>query len=112
MGEQLQDANEVSHPGPRAEPLFEFGPQLGERGRQLPVAVHRRVIEGRGLPLQNHEKMSRIEDFFVRPVTPLMRGDHPRVGDDLHVVDEALDGHGAEGPASRHAVAVPSNATV
>ncbi len=49
--EQLQHADVVPRADARPEPRDEGHPQLGERGRELPVAVHRRVIQSRGLTL-------------------------------------------------------------
>jgi hypothetical protein len=51
VGEELQHADVVPRADARTESPDECRTQLGERGGQLPVAVHRRVIESGGLTL-------------------------------------------------------------
>ena len=47
LAEQLQHADELSGSSLWSEPAFEVAAEVGERGRELPVAVDRRVIERR-----------------------------------------------------------------
>ncbi len=94
MGEQLQHADKL--PGPRAwsEPRFEVASKRGVRGRELPVAVDRGVVERRRLALQSHQEMQGIEQLLAAAVAPLVRGNDLPVGHHLDVIDVALHGHG------------------
>ena len=47
LGQQLQDADVLPGAGSGAEALFECLPQLGERQRQLPVAIARMLRPSR-----------------------------------------------------------------
>lgn len=105
-GEELQDADVVAGTGAEAMMIFEMSAKLGERGRQLPVAVDRGMVQRRWLRLQNHQEVQRIEHPLVPFVTPSVGGDDAVVGDDLDAVDETLDGCRAEGVAPRHTVSV------
>ena len=58
-------------PAAWSEPGFEVAAEVGERGRELPVAVDRSMIERGRLAFQNRQKMQRIEHFFAAAVTPL-----------------------------------------
>src|ERR1044071_7388301 len=97
-GEQLQHADVV--PGSRvdSEPTFEGSTELGEAGRQLPVAVHRRVIESGRLAFQRPQEVKGIEDLLPAGVTASVRGDHGPITDYLDAVDVPLHTHAAEGP--------------
>src|SRR6516164_11487434 len=92
--------------GGGSEPGFEVAAQAGESRRQLPVAVDRGVVECRRFALQDHQEMPGVEDLLAPTVAARVRGDDLAVGHDRDAIDVALDGHGSEGPAPGHAVAV------
>lgn len=104
--QQLQDADVVPAAGANPEPLFERVPQGGERGRQVPIAVDRGVVQRRRLLLQHRQEVQRIEDLLAMPVAASMRRDHLAVGDDHDAIDVPLHTHAAKRPPPRHAVAV------
>ena len=106
VGEQLQHTDEVPNARAGAEPLLQRLPQLGEGRRQLPIPVHGGVVQGSGLPLQNHQEMQRIKDTLALAVAAGVTGDGLTIGYHLDAFDVAFDGHGAEGPASGHAITV------
>ena len=87
VGQQLEDADILPGAGAETEPLFEVAVQVGERWRQVPIAVDRGVVQGRRFALQNHQKMQGIEHFFAVAIAASVRCHLLPVGDH----DDALD---------------------
>ncbi len=106
LGEQLQHADVLAGAGTLSEPGFEVAAEIGERCRELPVAVDRSMVERGRLAFQNDQKMQRIEDFFAVTVAPLVRGNNLAVSHDHNAINVALHGHRTERPAPRHTVTV------
>jgi len=88
-------------------PLSERSAKVREHGGQLPVAIHRSVIECGRSVIQRPYEMKRIEDVLATLVTPRVRGNDRSITDHVHAVDIPLHAHGAERPPTRHAVTVP-----
>lgn len=55
--EELQHADVMAGTNCDHEPGFEVAAEVGECGRELPVAVDRRVVERGGFAFQNHQKL-------------------------------------------------------
>jgi len=104
--QQLQNADVVVCSVTHAESLDERPTKLSEHTRQLPVAVHRSVIESGRFAFQSRQEMKRIEDLLPTPVTANVSGDCGSVTDHFNAVDVPLHAHGSERPPTRHAVTV------
>ena len=104
LAQQLQDPHEPAGAWLGAVMGFECGAERGEAGRELPVPVHGRVIEGAGLVLQRRQIVDRLEDRRPTFERPLVRCDRPARRDDDHSVDVSLDRHHLERERPRHAV--------
>jgi hypothetical protein len=106
LGQELQDPDELPHAGPRPEHLLQDAAKVRKRRGQLPVAVHRGVIQRRRLAFRRDQIMQGIEHRLAVAVTALVAGHHLARGHDREVLDVALHGHGPERPAARHPVGV------
>ena len=104
LGQQLEYADVLPHPWPRAVTLLQTLSQLLERRRQLPTPVDVRVVQRRRTPAQRYQIVQRIEHLVARFVAPPVAGNHPPFRHHLHPIDVALDRHRFKGPAARHAV--------
>ena len=65
IGQQLQDPCEPPRAGHCAMVLFQLGSELGEAGWQLPVPVHRSMVQRAGLAAQCRKVVEWIEDQGV-----------------------------------------------
>lgn len=74
LGQQLQDADVLLGAGPGAEALFECLLQLGERRRQLPVAIGVGMVERRGAPPEGQGGVERLEDLLIAVITAAVAG--------------------------------------
>ena len=64
-----------------------------EHGGQLPVAIHRRVIESRRPAFQSPQEVERVEDLLPAGVAASVRGDRPPVTDNLdRVINQLIPG--------------------
>ena len=72
---ELQDPHITPHAGRRAVVLFQLGTKHGEAGRQLPVAVHWRMVECSGLAFQRREIVDWIGDHRASLHGPRVRCD-------------------------------------
>ena len=106
VGQQLEDADILPGAGAETEPLFEVAAQVGERWRQVPIAVDRGVVQGRRFALQNHQKMQGIEHFFAVAIAASVRCHLLPVGDHDDALDVPFHRHRAEGEPPRDAVTV------
>ncbi len=106
VGERLQHADVLLGAGAETEPFLQGSTQRGERRGKRPVAVDRRVIERGRLAFQNSQEVQRIEHLLGAAVAPGVRRHDGPVAGHFDAIDVPLHGHGAEGPATRHAVAV------
>jgi hypothetical protein len=104
--EQLQNPDVVPRADARATPRGERRAEFHECGRQLPVAVHRRVIERGGLLFQSAQEVEWVEYLLCGLVRAWVRSDHGAVADDIDTINVALHADGAERPPSRGTVAV------
>lgn len=103
-GQQLQHAHVLTHAGADAVPFLQSPTQLPEDRRQLPVAIHVRVVQRGRTALQRRQIMPRIEDLIAGCMASLVRR-HDRVRlHDLDTVDVAFDRHALERAVTRHAV--------
>jgi hypothetical protein len=106
LGQQLQDAHELTGARAGAVLPFQVRTQLPKQRRQLPIAVNPGMVEcGRPAP-QAGEVVQRIEHLLARGIRASMPRDHLVGGHHGHGIDVALDGHRLKGPRARHAVGV------
>ena len=105
LGQQPEDANVLPHAGHRAMPHLQPGAQFVKDRRQLPLAIHVRVVQSRRPAGQRDQIMHRIKDLIAGVVAATMSGHDRFAIDNLDPVDIRLDGHGAKGDVTRDAVA-------
>lgn len=103
-GQQLQHTHVLTHPGTAAVTFLQPFAEFVEHGRQLPVAVHVRVVQCGRPTLQCDQIVPWIEHLIARGITPLMSGDDCVLMHNLDVIHIALDRHRLERAGTRHAV--------
>ena len=96
----------MPRPGRYSQSLGESRAQLGEHGRQLPVAVHRCVIERGRLVQQRAQEVKGIEDLLATAVTSDVAGDDSAVTDHFDAIHIPLHTHLSEREPAWHAVTV------
>jgi hypothetical protein len=104
--EQLQDADVLPGPGLYTQSLGKSGTQLGKHGRQLPVAIHRCVIESGRLVQQRAQEVKGIEDLLATAVTSDVGGDDSAVPDHFDAIDIPLHTHLSEREPAWDAITV------
>jgi len=104
VSQQHQDLDELPRAGVLAQPLLQGGTQCGEYRRQLPVPIHRRVIQARRLAGQSHQIMQWIQLGSPRIVTPRMCGHPPPPAHDLHAIHIGFQCQCLKRSLMRHAV--------
>ena len=104
--EQLQDAGEVPRTCLPAAPLFQFAAKRDEDGGEFPIAIDRRVIQGRGSFFQARQEVQGIEEALALAVTTGVLGHRLALGCKYDAIHVALDRDRPESPAARHAVGV------
>lgn len=105
LTQQLQDADVLPYAAPGTMSLFQPHPEFPEHRRQLPVAVHVRVIQGGRSAAERHQVMQRIENLVAGVVAAPMRRHNLIPVNDLDAVNVAFDRHGLERDGARDAVA-------
>lgn len=104
--EQVQDTHVVLDAAARAVLPLQGGAQLLEDGRQLPAAKDLGMVQRRRPTPQRVQVVPRLDDLFVAPIRARVAGDDLALTNHVEALDVDLDGHGLEGGAARHAVAV------
>lgn len=104
LRQQLEHPHVLPDSRPDSVPLLQTVPKFLERSRQLPVAVHVRVIQRRRSTAQGRQVMPWIENLLSPLVAPRMLGHDRLVEHDLHPLDVALHRHRLKGTMTRDAV--------
>ena len=104
--EQLQHADVVPRAHAGAQALRQRLTQSCKRCRQLPVAVHRGVIQCPRLTFQSAQEMKRIEHFMTALIGTRVGGNGGSLADHTDAVDVPLDRDASERPPTWHAVLI------
>jgi hypothetical protein len=104
LGQQLQHPHVLPNARARTVPFFQPLTKFAEDLRQLPIAIHVRMIQSRRTPLQCGQIVQRIKHIVTGVITAKMGRDHRIVEYDLDMIDIALDRHRLKRRVTRHAV--------
>ena len=104
VSQEHQNLDELPRSGVLTQSLLQRGTQCGKYRGQLPVPIHRRVIQARRLAGQSHQIMQWIQLGLPRIVTPRMRGHTHPSAHDLHAIDIGLQRQCLKRSLMRYAV--------
>lgn len=104
--EQVQDTHVVLDAAARTVLPLQGNTQFVENGRQLPATEDLGMVQRRRPTPQRVQVVPRLDDLLVAPIRARVAGDDLALTNHVEALDVDLDGHGLEGGAARHAVAV------